>query len=89
MVALYASVKDTHRLIGTANLYLKEIGFLVVARRADSHGTIHILPGSSSTQNIVDNFPLWEGLHRLRRGYRTRVGAGTAVEMGVGSAPNL
>ena len=86
MVALDTTIKDTHGLIGTANLDLQKVGLLVVAGGTDGHGPIHILPGSGSSQDIVDHFSFGKGLHRLWGGDGTRVGTSRTVKVTVGSA---
>jgi len=59
VTALDTLVKDTHRLIGTSNLHLHKVSFVITTRRTNSRGFIHILPSCCSTQNIIDFFTVW------------------------------
>ena len=51
-----ALVKHTHGLISTSDLHLHEVGLVVRALGAVSHGLINILPSRRSAQNIVHLF---------------------------------
>lgn len=45
VAAFGALVKDAHWFIGTANLHLQKVGFVVIAGGTDGRGAIDIGPG--------------------------------------------
>lgn len=60
MTALATLVKDTHGLIGAPKLHLQEVRLSITALWTHSHGTIHILPGGGTTQNVIHLFSFWK-----------------------------
>ena len=80
MTALATLVKDTHGLIGTSKLHLQEVRLSITALRTHRHGTIHILPGGGTTQNVIHLFSLGERFLCDSRHNLARIGTGCAVK---------
>ena len=59
MRAFGTLVKYTHGLISAPDLHLHKVSLVVIATGTDSHGSIHILPGRGTTQNIVHHLAFW------------------------------
>ena len=70
-----ALVKHTHGLISASNLHLHEVGLVVRALGAVSHGLINILPRRRSAQNIVHFFSVWSDC--IHKGFLELVSVGT------------
>jgi hypothetical protein len=81
MTALDALVKDTHGFIGRPNLHLHKVRLAVIASRTNCHRPIHILPGSSSSENVVHHFAFRIGLDCSRLGDIARVRTSQAEKL--------
>jgi hypothetical protein len=81
MTALDALVKDTHGFIGRPNLHLHKVRLTVIASRTNSHRPIHVLPGSSSSEDVVHHFTFRIGLDGSRLGNIARVRTSQAEKL--------
>ena len=70
-----ALVKHAHGLIGTSDLHLHKVSFVVGALGAVSHGLIHIVPCRRSSQNIIHFLPIRP--YCVHKGLLQLVGVGT------------
>jgi hypothetical protein len=60
MTAFATLVKDTHGFIGAPKLHLQKVRFSIAALGTHTHCSIHIFPGSGTTQNVIHLFSFWE-----------------------------
>jgi hypothetical protein len=81
MTALDTLVKYTHGFIGRPDLHLHKVRLTVIASRTNSHRPIHVLPGSSSSENVVHHFAFRIGLDCSRLGDIARVRTSQAEKL--------